>query len=89
MPVDDPADREIPSVGRALFRDAEGRMVEIDTDDAEGQRAFSERWEARRASLIKLANRLGVAVIPVHTSTDVHLSLMSGLDLRARSRAYL
>ena len=89
IPVDDPADREIPSVGRALFRDAEGRMVEIDTDDAEGQRAFTERWEARRANLIMLANRLGVAVIPVQTSDDVHSSLMSGFALRARSRAYL
>ena len=89
IPVDDPADREIPSVGRALFRDAEGRMVEIDTDDAEGRRTFTERWEARRANLIMLANRLGVAVIPVQTSDDVHHSLMSGLALRARSRAYL
>jgi len=87
--VDDPADREIPSLGRALFRDAEGRMVEIDTDDPAGQRAYRERWESRRAALIKLANRLGVAVIPVHTSQDVHLSLMTGLSLRARSRARL
>ncbi len=89
IPVDDPADREIPSVGRALFRDAEGRMVEIDTDDVSGRRAFSERWEARRANLVQLANRLGVAVIPLQTSDDVHRSLMSGLALRARSRAYL
>ncbi len=89
IPVDDPADRELPAVGRALFRDAEGRMVEIDTDDAAGLRAYSERWESRRAALIKLANRLGVAVIPVQTSHDVHLSLMTGLSLRARSRASL
>jgi uncharacterized protein (DUF58 family) len=89
VPVDDPADREIPRLGRALFRDTEGRMVEIDTDDPEGQRAFTERWEARRANLMMLANRLGVAVIPVQTSVDVHHALMSGLALRARSRAYL
>jgi uncharacterized protein (DUF58 family) len=89
IPVDDPADREIPSVGRALFRDAEGNMVEIDTDDASGRRAFTQRWETRRAALIKLASRLGVAVIPVQTATDVHRSLMSGLAMRARSRAYL
>jgi uncharacterized protein (DUF58 family) len=89
IPVDDPADREIPAVGRALFRDAEGRMVEIDTDDAAGRRAFTERWETRRAALVKLASRLGVAVIPVQTATDVHRSLMSGLAMRARSRAYL
>jgi uncharacterized protein (DUF58 family) len=89
VPVDDPADREIPGLGRALFRNAEGRMVEIDTDDPEGRRAFTERWEARRANLMMLANRLGVAVIPVQTSVDVHHALMSGLALRARSRAYL
>jgi uncharacterized protein (DUF58 family) len=89
VPVDDPADREIPSVGRALFRDAEGRMVEIDTDDVSGRRAFTERWETRRAALVKLASRLGIAVIPVQTATDVHRSLMSGLVMRARSRAYL
>ena len=87
IPVDDAADREMPRLGRALFRDAEGHMVEIDTDDPAGQRAYSERWESRRAALIKLANRLGVAVIPVQTSSDVHLSLMAGLSLRARSRA--
>ena len=89
IPVDDPADREIPRLGRALFRDAEGRIVEIDTDDEAGRRAYSERWEARRAALVKLANRLGVAVIPVQTTRDVHLSLMAGLALRARSRASL
>ena len=89
IPVDDPADREIPSLGRVMFRDAEGQMVEIDTDDADGQRVFTERWESQRAILNKLANRLGVAVIPVQTAQDVHRSLMSGLALRARSRAYL
>jgi uncharacterized protein (DUF58 family) len=89
VPVDDPADREIPRLGRALFRDAAGQMVAIDTDDPEGRRTFTQRWEARRASLLMLANRLGVAVIPVQTSADVHHTLMAGLALRARSRAYL
>jgi len=89
VPVDDPADREIPSVGRALFRDIEGRIVEIDTDDADGRRAFTERWEMRRATLVRLANRLGIAVIPVQTSTDVHRSLVAGLAMRSRSRGYL
>jgi uncharacterized protein (DUF58 family) len=89
VPVDDPADREIPSLGRAMFRDAEGRLVEIDTDDVNGQRLYRERWEARRALMNQVANRLGVAVIPVETSADVHHALMTGLALRARFRAYL
>jgi uncharacterized protein (DUF58 family) len=89
VPVDDAADNEIPALGRALFRDSEGNMVEIDTDDHEGRLAYSQRWEERRANLVKLASRLGVAVIPVQTDEDVHRSLMTGLALRARSRAWL
>jgi uncharacterized protein (DUF58 family) len=89
VPVDDPADKEIPALGRALFRDGEGNLVEIDTDDREGRLAYSQRWEERRASLVMLASRLGVAVIPVQTDEDVHSSLMTGLALRARSRAWL
>jgi uncharacterized protein (DUF58 family) len=89
VPVDDPADRTIPTLGRALFRDGEGRIVEIDTDDRDGRQAYTQRWDERRATLIKLASRLGVAVVPVQTDEDVHRSLMTGLALRARSRAYL
>jgi uncharacterized protein (DUF58 family) len=89
VPVDDPADSNIPALGRALFRDAEGRIVEIDTDDREGREAFTRRWEERRANLVMLASRLGVAVIPIQTGEDVHRSLMTGLSLRARMRAYL
>jgi uncharacterized protein (DUF58 family) len=89
IPVDDPADSNIPALGRALFRDTEGHMIEIDTDDREGRLAFNRRWEERRNNLVMLASRLGVAVIPVQTNEDVHRSLMNGLTKRARMRAYL
>jgi uncharacterized protein (DUF58 family) len=89
VPVDDPADNNIPALGRALFRDTEGRIVEIDTDDREGRLAYTRRWEERRANLVKLASRLGIAVIPVQTDEDVHRSLITGLALRARSRVWL
>lgn len=89
IPVDDPADQEIPSLGRALFRDAEGRLLEIDADNAVGRRSYTERWEARRAALLKLATRLGIAVIPVDTASDVHRALMMGLAMRSRTRAFL
>ena len=89
VPVDDPAERELPRVGRALFRGADGGLVEIDTEDRAGREAYAEQWRRRRDTLIKLANRLSVAVIPVDTAEDVHKSLTDGLRRRAESRAYL
>ena len=89
VPVDDPAERELPRIGRALFRGADGGTVEVDTEDEAGRRAYSEQWRARRDTLIRLANRLRVAVIPVDTAEDVHASLAAGLRRRAGSRAYL
>ena len=86
VPIDDPADREIPAVGRALFRDAAGELLEVDTDDARGRTAFREAWQHRRDELVRQANRLGVGVIPVSTDTDVHRSLMEGLSRHARAR---
>ncbi len=89
VPVDDPADRELPSMGRVQFRDASGERVEVDTDDPAGRNAYLERWEKRRGELQRLANRLGIAVIPISTQRDVHLSLRDGLARRSRTRARL
>ncbi len=89
VPVDDVADREIPPVGRALFRGVDGELLEVDTSDANGRIAYSQAWRTRRDTLVRLAHRLGVAVIPVATDVDVHRPLMEGLLRRARSRARL
>ncbi|GAB6054160.1 DUF58 domain-containing protein [Magnetospira thiophila] len=89
VPVDDPVERELPDMGRVLFRGIEGDLLEVDTHDAAGRRAYQEAWEQRREGLNQLANSLGIAVIPVTTVEDVHLSLMNGLRRRARSRRML
>jgi uncharacterized protein (DUF58 family) len=89
VPVDDPGDQELPAMGHAVFRGPDGVMLEVDTDDVAGRQTYRERWVRRRESLITLANRLKIAVIPISTDHDVHLSLMKGLDRRARARAYL
>jgi len=89
VPMDDPAERELPRMGRALFRSADGELFEVDTDDDAGRVAYLRAWEERRDTLTRLANRLGVALIPVDTNQDVHTSLMAGLLRRARRRAYL
>jgi uncharacterized protein (DUF58 family) len=89
LPVDDPADRELPSVGRALFRGADGEQLEVDTDDPAGRADYRRRWEQRREALVRQANRLGIAIIPITTDQDVHRALMEGLSRRMRSRARL
>jgi uncharacterized protein (DUF58 family) len=89
IPVDDPAEKDLPPMGRTLFRAPDGQMVEVDTDNKQGRRAYTENWENRRQVLIRMANKLRIAVIPVRTDKDVHRSLMEGLEMRARSRSYM
>lgn len=86
VPVDDPIDRELPAMGRVQFRDVSGEQVEVDTDDPAGREAYRQRWQTRRNELTRLANRLGIAVIPISTDRDVHASLRDGLARRRRRR---
>jgi uncharacterized protein (DUF58 family) len=86
IPVDDRADRELPAMGHVLFRDPQGELIEIDTDDAKGRNAYSEGWTQRRNALQLLCNRLNITLIPLATDEDVHQGLMHGLLRRARLR---
>jgi len=84
IPIDDPVDREIPSMGRVLFSSPDGQRVEVDTDSTEGRRLYLERWERYRAQLRTITTRLGVTVIPITTDGDVRNTLLEALRLRAR-----
>ncbi|WP_457667805.1 DUF58 domain-containing protein [Thiolapillus sp.] len=89
VPVDDPADQELPEMGEVLFRDASGKLLSVNTSDEKGRQRYREAWEKRRKQLQQMANSLGIAVIPVHTNEDVHSALMHGLERRLRMRAWL
>ncbi len=86
IPVDDPSDRELPDIGVALFNDPEGNLVEVDTANSEGRRAYSDAWLANRHTLQGTANRLGIPLIPVSTDRDVHDALMLGMRSNAHTR---
>jgi uncharacterized protein (DUF58 family) len=86
LPVDDPADRDLPSMGPVIFSNAAGELLEVDTDNEVGRRAFRVDWEQRREELQQLSYRLGVGLIPVSTNKDVHKSLINGLRLYAGRR---
>jgi uncharacterized protein (DUF58 family) len=84
LPVDDPADRELPAIGRVIFSAADGSQVEVDTDSSDGRLRYREAWEAQRRHLVTMARRLSADVLPVPTDKDVHQTLLTGLRLRAR-----
>jgi len=79
LPVDDPADRDLPSMGPVIFSNAAGELLEVDTDSEAGREAFRLDWEQRREELRQLSFRLKLGLIPVSTNEDVHQSLVTGL----------
>ncbi len=86
IPVDDPADRDLPAMGTVIFANAAGELLEVDTDSSAGQRAFREDWEQRREELKQLCFRLGLGLIPLSTTDDVHRTLTAGLRRYAGRR---
>lgn len=86
LPVDDPADSDIPSMGRVAFRTLSGELVEVDTDDPAGREAYAREWNDRRHGLVNMTNRLGIPMHPLRTDEDVHRALAEGLQRRRSSR---
>lgn len=86
IPVDDEVDKDLPAVGRVLFRAPDGQLLEIDASDPRGRDLYRSGWRERRNHLTKIASRLGITVIPIATNQDVHRCLMDGLRRHARSR---
>ncbi len=82
LPVDDPADRELPAMGPVVFENAAGELFEVDTDDAQGRAAYEAAWHRRREALERLANRLAITLIPLSTAEDVRATLALGLRRR-------
>jgi hypothetical protein len=85
LPVDDPADWEIPAMGSVTFTGSDGTLIEIDTDDT-AARAYRAAWERRRETLKAVANRLNIILMPIRTDQEIHLSLIHSLEQRARPK---
>jgi uncharacterized protein (DUF58 family) len=86
IPVDDPADWEIPSMGVATFTGTDGTLIEIDTDDPQAHRDYRRTWQNRRDLLQAMAHRLHIILLPICTDQEIHLSLIHALEQRARAR---
>jgi uncharacterized protein (DUF58 family) len=89
VPVDDPAEREMPDMGDVMFRSPDGELLTVNTSDESGRQLYRDAWQQRRETLVQIANGCGCALIPVDTTEDVHSALMRGLERRVRMRSFL
>lgn len=79
VPVDDPADRELPDMGQVTFVGPDGNALEIDTRDHQARERYTQTWRMRRHTLIQLTNVLGIPLMPIATNEEIHLALSHGL----------
>jgi uncharacterized protein (DUF58 family) len=89
VPVDDPADRDMPDMGDVMFRGPDGELLSVNTADEAGRETYRRAWKKRREALVQIAHGSGCALIPLETTQDVHTTLMHGLQRRLRMRAAL
>lgn len=70
LPLSDPLDHALPSAGLLAFS-GNGGQLQLDTDDAGLRQAYQDLAETRRARWQRLAQRLGVALLPLSTAEDM------------------
>jgi uncharacterized protein (DUF58 family) len=84
--LEDPRERELPSMGPIRFRDPEtGRSVRVNTSRRRVRRRFRELAEARRAELHRRLLREGVGVLPIGMETPAYKEVVRYFEKR-RSR---
>ena len=70
LPLSDPLDHALPAAGLLRFADTRARL-ELDTADAELRRAWRERGLQREQRWQRLAQKLGVLLLPLHTQREL------------------
>ncbi|NQD91827.1 DUF58 domain-containing protein [Pseudomonas sp. CrR25] len=79
LPLSDPLDHALPAAG--LLRFAEhGAQLELDTHDAELRQAYRALGEARQARWQRLAQKLGVPLLPLSTQSGMVEQLRDHLN---------
>lgn len=87
VPVSDPKERELPSIGLLTIEDSEtGEQLEIHTGDAAIRRRFADLAEARIQKLERELRSSGVDVLPVRTDQPYMPALVQFFSVRAHRR---
>ncbi len=88
MPVIDPGEEELPSVGILTLEDAEtGEQIDINTSSRVVANAYAAIEEKRHADLLRLFRQRRIDSIPLRTDTDYLLPLRSFFETRERRQA--
>ncbi len=87
VPVHDPKERALPSIGLLTVEDAEtGEQLEIDTSDSSIRRRFSELAQTRFQKLERELRGAGVDVLPLQTDKPYMPALIQFFAVRAHRR---
>jgi uncharacterized protein (DUF58 family) len=79
IPINDPADRDIPAMATIVFEDGAGSSLTLDTDSQAGREAYARQWREGRNRLEDIAARRRIGIVDLHTDKDVHADLLFGL----------
>ena len=79
LPLSDPLDHALPAAGLLRFAER-GAQLELDTHDAELRQAYRAQGEARQARWQRLAQKLGVPLLPLSTQTEMVEQLRDHLN---------
>lgn len=70
LPLNDPLDHALPSAGLLRFAEGEAEL-ELDTQDEHLRNSYRELAEARRSRWQRLAQKLGVPLLPLSTRFEL------------------
>ena len=77
LPIADPADYDMPSMGTLEFEDGSGARINIQTGDTKG---LKKAWETHQEMLKTLCGRLKIKQILLETNKDIFSTLNRGLQ---------
>ncbi|MBU1331212.1 MAG: DUF58 domain-containing protein [Gammaproteobacteria bacterium] len=79
LPLSDPLDHVLPAAGLLRFAER-GARLELDTHQADLRQAYREQGEARQARWQRLAQKLGVPLLPLSTRAEMVEQLREHLN---------
>ena len=79
IPIDDPADQSIPPIGPVFFSACNQDKLYIDTNNQMGRENYAAQWLETRQSLLKIATKLKIGMIPIATDANAQAELFHGL----------
>ncbi len=74
LPVHDPADRELPSIGPLILEDGVQKYA-FNTDDMQAQQAYTAEWEKYKSNISNISKKIKAPLIWLATYSDPVKSL--------------